>query len=160
MLILHNCIHKFSEIFSQNLFENQQEDFIPTPLPIYKVENNDENDEDIFYDALEYVAEETEEEFSSLSGTSLNFEDNNSEFSDYDEILISSEEELSSTAATEIVEETDDELITYNQHEYTLWKESFSMNSSIPERYITNGNLGKEKKFILQKPATVLRHKS
>jgi len=104
MPTLHNCTHEFSEIFSQNLLENQQEDFIPTPLPIYKVEINDENDDDIFYDALEYV-EETEEECSSLSGTLLNFEENNSEFSDYDEMIISSEEELSSTAATEIMEE-------------------------------------------------------
>ena len=71
------------------------------------------------------MTEETEEECSSLSDISLNFKDNNSEFSDYDEILISSEEELSSTAATEIMEESDEEMITYNQHEYTLWKESF-----------------------------------
>ena len=123
MPTLYNYTHEFSETFSQKSFENQQEDFIPTPLPIHRVENNKE-DEDIFYDALEYV-EETEEECSSLSGTSLNFEENNSEFSDYDEILISSEEELSSTAATEIMEESDKEMITYNQHEYTLWKESF-----------------------------------
>jgi len=68
MPTLHNHTHEFSKIFSQNLFENQQEDFIPTPLPIYNVEINDENDDDIFYDALEYV-EETEEECSSFSDT-------------------------------------------------------------------------------------------
>ena len=125
MPTLHNYTHEFSETFSQKLFEDQQEDFIPTPLPIHRVENNDENDEDIFYDALEYIVEETEEECSSLSDTSLNFEDDSSEFSDNDEMLISSEEELSSTAATEIMEETDEEITIHNQHEYNLWKESF-----------------------------------